>query len=57
MKSIIFNILICVVFEVLTGLLLPSGKLKNITLSVVSLYLFYVILAPVCTFLETGSFV
>lgn len=57
MNFVIYNVLICIVFEVLTGLLLPSGKLKNITLSVISLYLFYVILTPIFTFIDSGHFV
>lgn len=47
MSSLFLSIVVGVVFEVVVGILLPEGSTRKISLSVISLYIFYLILIPV----------
>ncbi len=51
MRTFIINIVCCTIFEVLAGILLPEGRLRKFTLSVVGLYLFCSIAYPIISFL------
>lgn len=55
MKGFIINIIVCSLFEVFAGILLPSGKMKGICMSLIGFYLFYVILLPVVGFINIGT--
>jgi len=51
-NNIIYNIVGCVFLEVVSGLLLPEGRMKNFTLMMVGFYLFYVVLCPIIDFVH-----
>lgn len=55
MKTFIFNILVCCLVNVFAGILVPDGVIKKSILSVISLYLLYVIMSPILTFLKSGA--
>ena len=50
-NDFVSNLVVCVVLEVLLGFLVPEGKMKNITLSMVGVCVFYVLVLPILNFL------
>lgn len=54
MSGFIINIVGCVVLEVLAGILLPEGKMKKFALSIISLFLFYSLVYPLCDYILEG---
>jgi len=54
MKALIINIVVLALFEVLSSILLPEGKLKKMTLSVIGLYLLYALIVPIISFISSG---
>ncbi len=48
MKEIIVNLVGCVFIEVLSGVLLPEGKMRKFSLSIISFFMFYCLVYPIC---------
>ena len=40
-KNFVVNFVICVILQVFAGVLMPEGKMKGITMSVVGVNIFY----------------
>ena len=53
MRSILVNILVCTIFEVFAGLMIPEGKMQKIVLSIIGIYLFFVMISPVINFIQS----
>lgn len=51
-NSFIVNIVYVVIMEVFIGVLLPDGKMKKFVISVMSVFLLYVIVIPICESLK-----
>lgn len=54
-NGFVLNIVFGVIVEVLVGVLLPEGRMKKFTLSVISVFLLYIIITPICQFLGYES--
>ena len=48
MREIVFNLVGCVLIEVLCGVLLPEGKMQDFVMSIISFFMFYCIVYPLC---------
>ena len=51
----IISVVNCVILEVLASLLLPEGKIKKFALSIISVFLFYSIVYPLCGFIKSDG--
>lgn len=52
LNGFIKNVVVCVVLEVLTGVLIPEGKMKEITLSMSRVCLLYIIFWPLVSYVS-----
>lgn len=55
MQQIIINIAIVATMEALASIVVPEGRMKKFVLSVLSLFLFFSIVYPLCQLLGAGG--
>ncbi len=54
-SGFIVNVVCCAVLQIIASIMLPEGRMRAFTLSIIGLYLFFSIVSPLCDFLFEGG--